>query len=124
MFKTLLALSLASVLGASSLQFKITYKPRGGKLIGNMLDRTILTIISLNEEKVLIKKVIPNRGDSCSIVRKVGDDFKEKFEKGPLFNHTLKYGQKIAYRLKCDPSQVLEVQVVTDKGTYDKKFMK
>ncbi|BEG57461.1 hypothetical protein NHP21005_11490 [Helicobacter sp. NHP21005] len=124
MFKTLLALSLVSVLSASSLQFKISYKPRGGKLIGNMLDRTILTIISLNDEKVLIKKVIPNRGDSCAIVRKVGDNLKEKFDKGPLFNHTLKYGQKIAYRLKCDPSQMLEVQIVTDKGTYDKKFTK
>lgn len=124
MFKTLFALSLVSVLSASSLQFKISYKPRGGKLIGNMLDRTILTIISLNDEKVLIKKVIPNRGDSCGIVRKVGDNLKEKFDKGPLFNHTLKYGQKIAYRLKCDPSQMLEVQIVTDKGTYDKKFTK
>ncbi|BDQ27299.1 hypothetical protein [Helicobacter heilmannii] len=129
MFKNLLALSLVgalstSALSASDLQFKITYKPRGGKVIGNILDRTILTIISLNSERVLIKKVIPNRGDSCDIVRKVGNNFKEKFEKGPLFNHTLKYGQKIAYRLKCDPSQVLEVQIVTDKGTYDKKFTK
>ncbi|BDQ28819.1 hypothetical protein [Helicobacter ailurogastricus] len=122
MFKTLLALSLVSALGASSLQFKISYKPRGGKLIGNMLDRTILTIISLNDEKVLIKKVIPNRGDSCKIMHKVGDDFKEKFKKEPLFHHTLKYGQKIVYSLKCDPSQVLEMEIVTDKGTYTKKF--
>ncbi|GMB96802.1 hypothetical protein [Helicobacter sp. NHP22-001] len=122
MFKTLLALSLVSALSASSLQFEITYKPQGGKMIGTMLDRTILTIVSLNDQDVLIKKVIPNRGNSCTIVRKVGNNLKEKFEKGPLFNHTLKYAQKIAYRLKCDPSQFLEVEIVTDKGTYTKKF--
>ncbi|WP_163534692.1 hypothetical protein [Helicobacter suis] len=125
MFKTLFcSVLLCASLGAADLQFKITYKPRGGKVIGTVLDRTILTIISLNSEDVVIKKVIPNRGNSCNIVRKVGDDFKEKFKKEPLFNHRLKYSQKIVYRLKCEPTELIELKIVTDKGDYERKFTK
>lgn len=103
------------------LKFDIFYKSMGGKMMENMLKRTILTITSLNSEDIVIKNVIINRGNSCAITRKLGDDFKEKFKKEPLFNHRLKYSQKISYRLKCAPSQFLEIKIVTDKGDYERK---
>ncbi|WP_104759799.1 hypothetical protein [Helicobacter bizzozeronii] len=103
------------------LKFDVFYRPVGGKMMEGMIKRTYMRITSLNNEAVLIEDIIINRGNSCNITKKIGDNFKDKFKKQPLFNYRLKYSQESAYELKCAPSQFLEIKIVTDKGDFERK---
>ncbi len=111
-------------LGAKGLNFKLDYHATGGKLVGKMTDSSLLSITSLNDEPVVIKNLIVNRGNSCKATKKVEPKLGDKFKKERLFNHKLKYSQQIFYRLDCKPKQLLEVKIITDKGEYYHKFSK
>ncbi len=108
--------------GAKDLDFKLDYRATGGKLMGKMTDSSLLSITSMNDEPVVIKNLIVNRGNSCEATKKVEPKLGDKFKKEKLFDHELKYSQQIFYRLDCKPSQLLEVKIITDKGEYYHKF--
>ncbi|MGL2636029.1 ATP-binding protein [Helicobacter pylori] len=110
--------------GAKDLDFKLDYRATGGKLMGKMTDSSLLSITSMNDEPVVIKNLIVNRGNSCEATKKVEPKFGDKFKKEKLFDHELKYSQQIFYRLDCKPNQLLEVKIITDKGEYYHKFSK
>ncbi|STP03136.1 Uncharacterised protein [Helicobacter acinonychis] len=102
MFKKM-CLSLLAIsgvyLGAKDLDFKLDYRATGGKLVGKMTDSSLLSITSMNDEPVVIKNLIVNRGNSCEATKKVEPKLSKKFKKEKLFNHELKYSQQIFYRL-------------------------
>ncbi|MGL2643438.1 hypothetical protein ACQJ64_01250 [Helicobacter pylori] len=127
MFKKM-CLSLLMISGvcvwAKDLDFKLDYRATGGKLMGKMTDSSLLSITSMNDEPVVIKNLIVNRGNSCEATKKVEPKFGDKFKKEKLFDHELKYSQQIFYRLDCKPNQLLEVKIITDKGEYYHKFSK
>ncbi|MFP6311285.1 ATP-binding protein [Helicobacter pylori] len=108
--------------GAKDLDFKLDYRATGGKLMGKMTDSSLLSITSMNDEPVVIKNLIVNRGNSCEATKKVEPKLGDKFKKEKLFDHELKYSQQIFYRLNCKPNQLLEVKIITDKGEYYHKF--
>ncbi len=108
--------------GAKDLDFKLDYRATGGKLMGKMTDSSLLSITSMNDEPVVIKNLIVNRGNSCEATKKVEPKLGDKFKKEKLFDHELKYSQQIFYRLDCKPNQLLEVKIITDKGEYYHKF--
>ncbi|MGN8450203.1 ATP-binding protein [Helicobacter pylori] len=110
--------------GAKDLDFKLDYRATGGKLMGKMTDSSLLSITSMNDEPVVIKNLIVNRGNSCEATKKVEPKLGDKFKKEKLFDHELKYSQQIFYRLDCKPNQLLEVKIITDKGEYYHKFSK
>ncbi|WP_104760745.1 hypothetical protein [Helicobacter cetorum] len=111
-------------LEAKDLNFKLDYHATGGKLVGKMTDSSLLSITSLNDEPVVVKNLIVNRGNSCKATKKVEPKLGDKFKKEKLFNHKIKYSQQIFYRLDCKPKQLLEVKIITDKGEYYHKFSK
>ncbi|GAA9714882.1 hypothetical protein VN0020_09160 [Helicobacter pylori] len=125
MFKKM-CLSLLMVsgvyVGAKDLDFKLDYRATGGKLMGKMTNSSLLSITSMNNEPVVIKNLIVNRGNSCEATKKVEPKLGDKFKKEKLFDHELKYSQQIFYRLDCKPNQLLEVKIITDKGEYYHKF--
>ncbi|GAA8586168.1 hypothetical protein HpDR63_06730 [Helicobacter pylori] len=127
MFKKM-CLSLIAIsgvcVGAKDLDFKLDYRATGGKLMGKMTDSSLLSITSMNDEPVVIKNLIVNRGNSCEATKKVEPKLGDKFKKEKLFDHELKYSQQIFYRLDCKPNQLLEVKIITDKGEYYHKFSK
>ncbi|WP_240652635.1 AAA family ATPase [Helicobacter pylori] len=108
--------------GAKDLDFKLDYRATGGKLMGKMTDSSLLSITSMNDEPVVIKNLIVNRGNSCEATKKVEPKLGDKFKKEKLFDHELKYSQQIFYRLNCKPNQLLEVKIITDRGEYYHKF--
>lgn len=107
---------------AKDLDFKLDYRATGGKLMGKMTNSSLLSITSMNNEPVVIKNLIVNRGNSCEATKKVEPKLGDKFKKEKLFDHELKYSQQIFYRLNCKPNQLLEVKIITDKGEYYHKF--
>ncbi|AFI05519.1 hypothetical protein [Helicobacter cetorum] len=111
-------------LGAKDLNFKLDYQATGGKLVGKMTDSSLLSITSMNDEPVVVKNLIVNRGNSCKATKKVEPKLGDKFKKDKLFDHELKYSQQIFYRLDCKPTQLLEIKIITNKGEYYHKFSK
>lgn len=67
--------------GAKDLDFKLDYRATGGKLMGKMTDSSLLSITSMNDEPVVIKNLIVNRGNSCEATKKVEPKFGDKFKK-------------------------------------------
>lgn len=77
--------------GVKDLDFKLDYCVIGGKFMGKMMDFSFLSIIFMNDELVVIKNFIVNRGNLCEVIKKVEFKFGDKFKKEKFFDYELKY---------------------------------
>lgn len=92
--------SKRSKLPALSLEFYFTAMNDGR---GNP---TIISIVSRNKEPILIYDIIVNDGVSCAV-----------YDDKASIRRQVSFGEKVQFSIvDCDPDQIVEVKIVTEKG--------